>query len=156
MITNCIYLKTLVTDIIMMSVTKVLKIYKRLMLLRLLTLNTQSAGKHERLLLRRLIRLPLRLLPRRVRFQCLCVALNDTRDNVVVTTLGDQLSLIQTAAAAIMARPTKTGKPRTAAVNQGEMLQFLGIAGRKKANKNKAKKKKKGQSHGNISVSTWW
>jgi hypothetical protein len=73
---------------------------------------------------------------------------------VVVTTLGDQLSLIQTAAAAIMARPTKTGKPRTAAVNQGEMLHFLGIAGRKKANKNKAKKKKKGQNHGNISVST--
>jgi hypothetical protein len=137
----------------MMSVTKVLKIYKRLILLRLLTLNTQSAGKHERLLIRRLIRLPLLLMPRRVRFQCLCVALNDTRDMVVVTTLGDQLSLIQTAAAAIMARPTKSGKERTAAVNQGEMLKFLGIASRTK-DKDKAKKKKKGQNHGNISVST--
>jgi hypothetical protein len=75
---------------------------------------------------------------------------------VVETTLGDQLSLIRTAAAAIMAKPTKNGKPRTTAVNQGEMLAFLGIAGRKRSQKSKSnsKKKKKGQNHGNISVST--
>lgn len=83
----------------------------------------------------------------------LLIALNDTRDCVVTSTLGDEVSLIRRTIIAISDLPTQK-KTKVKHVNQGAVMQYLGVpVGRKSDGKKSSTKSKKGMNQGNISVS---
>jgi hypothetical protein len=70
---------------------------------------------------------------------------------VVETTLGDDLSLIQTTIAAIRSAP---GYLASSTPTQGDIMEFLGVSvSRKNAVKRSSKKARKGFNQGSISVS---
>jgi hypothetical protein len=88
---------------------------------------------------------------------CCVIACNDSRDCVVESTIGDELSLIRRAITEI--KLSGDGKVQNKKMpNQGEVMTFLGISNsrQQKQTKNKNAKKskqKKGMNCGNISVS---